>query len=92
MGARKNYSERWKEAKEVYQAIKETIQDMDTDHCQSWWLNKKNHPIGSKLTTAQINTRARMLVKEGYLEIDRKYTKPSCGTCYRLTNKRPSWA
>jgi hypothetical protein len=75
------------ESKEIYFAIKHMIRESECDYCQSWWLNTRNFDLKSKLKTPQINQRAKLLVKQGYLIIDKSRTSTSTGTCYRLTNK-----
>jgi len=75
------------EAKEIYFAIKEAMVRAKTDYCQSWWLNSKNFELKSKLSTPTINQRAKLLVKQGYLTIDKSKTKTSTGTSYKLTDK-----
>jgi hypothetical protein len=72
---------------EIYAAIKKTMEDLNTDHCQSWWLNPRNYDLKSKLPTRIINQRAKMLVKQGYLTIDSRFTSVSTGTSYKLTSK-----
>lgn len=80
-------SEISKEVKEVYFAIIQIMRENDYDHCQSWWLNTKNFDLKSKLSTRKINQRASVLVKQGYLVIDKKNTSTSQGVCYKLTDK-----
>lgn len=75
------------EAKEIYFAIKQIMERSETDYCQSWWLNTRNFDLKSKLKTPQINQRAKLLVKQGYLTIDKSNTKKSTGTSYKLTDK-----
>lgn len=75
------------EAKEIYLAIKEVMSKSECDFCQSWWLNTKNFDLKSNLSTPQINQRAKLLVKQGYLTVDKTKTSTSYGTCYRLTDK-----
>lgn len=75
------------EAIEIYAAIKKVMQETECDYCQSWWLNSKNFDLKSGLSTDKINQRCRLLVKQGYLTIDRSKTSTSEGTCYRLTDK-----
>ena len=75
------------EAEEIYYAIIKTMNEMETDHCQSWWLNKNNFDLKSKLFTSKINRRARLLVRQGYLQINKSLTSTSTGTCYKLTEK-----
>ena len=72
---------------EVYNAIKLLIKESETDHCQSWWLNTRNFNMKSRLSTPEINRRAKKLVDQGYLTIYKNRTSPSMGTCYKLTDK-----
>ena len=76
------------EAKEIYFAIKEIIAKKGGDSCQSWWLNTLNFDLKSRLPTPQINQRAKLLARQGYLTIDKSQTSTSCGTCYKLTGKQ----
>jgi hypothetical protein len=76
-----------KEAEEIYFAILEVMKRTQVGHCQSWWLNSRNFNLKSRLTTPQINQRAKLLVKQGYLFIDKSRTSTATGTCYRLTDK-----
>jgi len=75
------------EAIEIYAAIKLVMKEVNSDRIQSWWINSKNFDLKSKLSTSKINQRCRLLVKQGYLTIDRSKTSTSNGTCYRLTDK-----
>lgn len=75
------------EAIEIYAAIKQVMKEANSHHCQSWWLNSKNFDLKSKLTTSKINQRCKLLVKQGYLTIDKANTSTSTGTCYLLTDK-----
>jgi hypothetical protein len=75
------------EAKEIYFAIKRIMELSETDYCQSWWLNTRNFKLMSDLKTPQITQRAKLLVKQGYLIIDKARTSTSTGTCYKLTDK-----
>lgn len=75
------------EAIEIYAAIKQVIQEVGYDYCQSWWINSKNFDLKSKLPTSKITQRCKLLVKQGYLTIDKSKTSPSTGTCYKLTDK-----
>ena len=75
------------EAIEIYSAIKKIMAEMNTEYCQSWWLNSKNFDLKSKLSTSKINQRCKLLVKQGYLIIDKSRTSTSMGICYRLTDK-----
>jgi hypothetical protein len=88
----KNKEQIFKEAKEIYFAIRQIIElnklnTIKTDYCQSWWLNTRNFNLKSGLKTSQINQRAKLLVKQGYLIVDRSMTSTSTGTCYKLTKK-----
>lgn len=76
------------EAKEIYFAIKQIMERSETDYCQSWWLNTRNFDLKSGLETPEINQRAKLLVKQGFLSIDSSKTGPSTGTCYKLTDKQ----
>lgn len=75
------------EAIEIYAAIKQVMKEMNCDFCQSWWINSKNFSLKSGLSTAKINQRCKLLVKQGYLTIDKSKTSTSTGVCYRLTDK-----
>lgn len=75
------------EAIEIYAAIKKVMADANTDYCQSWWLNTWNFDLKSKLSTSKINQRCKLLVKQGYLSIDKSRTSTSMGICYKLTDK-----
>lgn len=75
------------EAKEIYLAIKQLMEKTGYDYCQSWWINTKNFELKSNLKTPQIVQRCRLLVKQGYLTIDKLKTSTSTGTCFRLTDK-----
>lgn len=75
------------EALEIYNAIKQVMKETKYDFCQSWWLNSRNFDLRSKLKTPEINRRAHLLVKQGYLTIDKSRTSSSTGTCYQLTDK-----
>jgi len=77
-----------KEANEIYFAIKEIIMLNDgRNSCQSWWLNTRNFDLKSKLKTPQIVQRCKLLVKQGYLTIDKNNTASHKGTCFKLTDK-----
>ncbi len=76
------------EATEIYSAIKQVMKKTGYDYCQSWWLNSKNFSLKSKLSTRQINQRAKLLVKEGYLIVDPENTSSSQGVRYKLTEKQ----
>lgn len=76
-----------KEAEEIYFAIKQVMEKSGYDYCQSWWLNTRNFDLKSKLKTPQINQRCKLLIKQGYLTIDKNTTSTSTGTSYRLTSK-----
>ena len=73
----------------VYKLINDKIIENNNEYCLSWWLNPRNSDCGLK--TTEINQRAKSLVKEGFLSIDEKMTSTSTGTCYRLTEKVPTW-
>ena len=88
-GMRKNRYQIRKETEKLYKEIIIVMKEMGTDHCQSWWLNPSNTNLGLK--TSEINSRAKKLVEEGFLTIDRSKTSKSTGTCYKLTDKTPSW-
>jgi hypothetical protein len=75
------------EAKEIYLAIIEAMKFSHSDYCQSWWINKRNVVLKSKLETPQINQRCKLLVKKGFLIIDKSKTSRSTGTSYKLTDK-----
>lgn len=75
------------EVQEIKAAIKQVAEKSKTNYVQSWWLNTRNFTLKSPLTTGQINSRCRILVKRGELTIDQKTTGPSTGTCYVLTDK-----
>lgn len=75
------------EAKEIYFAIKQVMEKSGYDYCQSWWLNSKNFELKSNLKTPQIVQRCRLLVKQGYLTIDKSKTSTSSGTSFKLTDK-----
>ena len=75
------------EAKEIYFAIKKIMERSETNYCQSWWLNTRNFDLKSGLKTPQINQRAKLLVKQGYLTVDKSNTNTSIGTSYKLTDK-----
>ena len=74
------------EAKEIYLAIKQLVELSGKNSVQSWWLNTINYDLKSKLKTSEINRRAKLLVKQGLIEIDKKNTPTSTGTCYKLVN------
>lgn len=76
-----------KEAIEIYNAIKQIMKESNCNYCQSWWLNSKNFDLKSKLSTPKINQRCKLLVKQGYLYIDKENTSTSQGVCYKLTDK-----
>lgn len=76
-----------KERKIIYQAIKDTMVKMKVDYCQSWWLTCKDNLLPINLSTSIINSRCKLLVKNGYLSINRKQTSSSMGVCYQLTDK-----
>jgi len=71
----------------VYFAIKETMKNMNTNFCQSWWINMKNFDLSTPLSIKTINQRAKLLIRDGYLIIDKSKTSTSTGTCYKLTDK-----
>lgn len=78
------------EAKEIYFAIKQVMERhgyIKYDYCQSWWLNYKNFDLKSKLKTPQIMQRCKLLVRQGYLTIDKSKTSTSEGTSFKLTDK-----
>ena len=75
------------EAKEIFLAIKETMNKMGTDYCQSWWINKNNYKLNSGLSTPSVNQRCRLLVKKGYLIKNDTLTSTHTGTSYKLTGK-----
>ena len=72
---------------EVYDAIKDIMKQLNTDHCQSWWANSRNCSSLRHLSSREIVRRANKLVRDGYLTIDKKRTSSSTGTCYMLTEK-----
>lgn len=74
------------EAQEIYLAIKLLVELSGKNNVQSWWLNTINYDLKSKLKTSEINRRAKLLVKQGLIEIDKKNTSTSTGTCYKLVN------
>jgi len=76
-----------KEAREVYFAMKKVSELQGTDYCQSWWINTRNFDLKSKLKTPQINQRAKLLIKGGYLTIDSSRTSTSMGISYKFTDK-----
>ena len=77
-----------KEIDEVYSAIKAEIESRTENYCQSWWLTSKwGGRLKNKYSTPKLNRRAKVLVKEGYLSINKKDTSTSKGTSYLLTNK-----
>jgi len=78
-----------KESIDVYNEIVNTMEKMQVDYCQSWWLNYRNTSLGLK--TPKINQIAKKLVKQGYLMIDKSRTSTSTGTSYKLTDKKPTW-
>lgn len=84
--------ERWREAVKVYYAMVNASQRSPKLNnrfvCQSWWINPKNDPE-LNMPTSKINQRAKLLVKEGYLEIQSKHTSTSTGTSYTFTDKIP---
>lgn len=84
----KNKDQINKEIKEVYNGIVVVILNSDVDYCISWWLNRKNFQLESKLSTREINQRAKHLVKNGYLTIDNSKFRKHCGICYKLTDKK----
>jgi len=75
------------EAEEIYFAIKEVMEKSGLDYCQSWWLNTRNFDLKSKLSTQEINQRAKLLIKRGFLIINKSQTSKSTGICYKLTDK-----
>lgn len=75
------------EAREIYFAIKEVMEKSKTDYCQSWWLNTRNFDLKSNLKTSHIVQRAKLLIRQGYLTIDKSNTSTSMGTSYKLTDK-----
>jgi len=75
------------EAKEIYFAIKELMNKHNVNYAQSWWLNPRNFNLKSRLKTPQVVQRCKLLIKQGYLIIDKSNTSTSSGTSYKLTNK-----
>lgn len=75
------------EAEEIYFAIKQTMEKMGTDYCQSWWINTRNFNLKSHLPTSTINQRCRLLIKQGYLIKNQSLTATHTGTSYKLTDK-----
>lgn len=70
----------------IYNALKYYCDEHG--YCQSWWLNARNNPQKElNLTTPQINSKCKILIKQGYIVIDKEKTSTSTGTCYRLTDK-----
>jgi hypothetical protein len=84
-----NKEQIYSEALEVYAAISEVTALQGCGYCLSWWINTRNFPLKTTMSTPKINRRARLLVKLGYLIIDRKETSTSSGTCYKLTELKP---
>ena len=74
------------QSKEIYEAIIKMMELQGVDYCQSWWINTRNFELKQVLTTRQINYRAKLLVRDGYLTIDKDKTSTSMGTSYRLTD------
>lgn len=77
------------EADDLYTRIVLEAQEQRQDSVQSWWFNKRNSDLG--LTTPQINSRCRLLVKQGKLSIDYTRTSNAYGTCYRILDKNVLW-
>lgn len=77
------------EIKSVYEAIKKDMICRNVDYCQSWWIIAKDDVSNLPMSTRDINRRANILVKNGYLSIDKKHTSTSTGICYRLTDNVP---
>ncbi len=75
------------EAKEIYFAIKQVMEKSGYDYCLSWWLNSKNFELKSNLKTPQIVQRCKLLVRQGYLTIDKSKTSRGSGTWFQLTDK-----
>lgn len=77
------------EADSLYDRIVKMAKEHHQDYIQSWWFNKRNSDLG--LTTPQINSRCRLLVRQGKLSIDHSRTSTSYGTCYRILDKNVLW-
>lgn len=77
------------EALNVYEALLEVAQLSGTDYCLSWWINTRNFKLKTTMSTQKINRRAKLLVKMGFLTIDKKLTSRSTGTCYKFTDLKP---
>lgn len=75
------------ECVEVYNAIKEAMEISGTDYCQSWWLNRRNCNTLHHLNSREIVRRAKRLVDQGMLTIDKSKTSSATGTSYKLTDK-----
>lgn len=74
------------EAKEIYFAIVQIMQEMECEHCMSWWI--RNFELKSKLDTPQINHRCKLLIKMGVLSLDnKKISGKKYGNRYKLTGK-----
>ncbi|MDP4201455.1 MAG: hypothetical protein Q8861_02070 [Bacteroidota bacterium] len=76
------------EAIEIYAAILLIMRQQKTDYCQSWWLNKHNFSLQSNLDSKSIVRRCHLLVRLGYLIIDREKTSTAMGTSFKLTEKQ----
>lgn len=79
----------YNQALEVYAAFKQVAELSEHDYCLSWWINTRNFPMKTTMSTSTITRRAALLVKKGYLTIDKLQTSRSSGTCYKFTNLKP---
>lgn len=79
-------SEIKEEALIVLKFAEEECKSQGTNYTQSWWLNKRNCPE-LNMETSKINSRLKLLVKEGKIEVDEKFTSKSTGTRYIIFTK-----
>lgn len=63
------------------------MQKGECPNVQSWWLNKVVN--GKILSISKINYRVSLLIKCGYVAIDKVNTSKSKGTSYIITDKYP---
>jgi len=64
----------------IYQEILDVAQEQGTDYVRTWWLNPRNGKSG--LSTATINRRCNLLVRQG--KLTRLDASTSTGTGYKI--------
>lgn len=68
------------QADSIYKEILDAAHEQGTDYVRTWWLNPRNGKSG--LSTATINRRCELLVRQGKLL--RINASTSTGTGYKI--------